>query len=200
MRINSSFCVINRRKRMVKENKDSFDSKSKKTISAFTDQLKKIRTGRASTSILDGLLVNYYGTPTPIPQVGSVSVPEARLIVIQPWDKSVITEIEKAIQKSNLGLNPTSDGNVVRINIPPLTEESRQQIVKDVKGIAEHSRVGIRNLRRDANEALKKALKDHKITEDEEKHALDDIQKATDNYIKEIDSLLEKKEKEVLEI
>jgi ribosome recycling factor len=185
---------------MVKENKDSFDSKSKKTISAFTDQLKKIRTGRASTSILDGLLVNYYGTPTPIPQVGSVSVPEARLIVIQPWDKSVITEIEKAIQKSNLGLNPTSDGNVVRINIPPLTEESRQQIVKEVKGIAEHSKVGIRNLRREANEALKKALKEHKITEDEEKHALDDIQKATDNYIKEIDSLLEKKEKEVLEI
>jgi ribosome recycling factor len=185
---------------MVKENKENFNNKAKKTIQSFSDQLKKIRTGRASASILDGILVNYYGTPTPIPQVGSVTVPEARQIVVQPWDKSVITEIEKAIQKSNLGLNPSADGNVVRINIPPLTEESRLQIVKEVKNIAEHSRVGIRNLRREANEALKKALKEHSITEDDEKHSLDDIQKTTDNYIKEIDSLLEKKEKEVLEI
>jgi len=185
---------------MIKENKANFDVKAKKTIQSFSDQLKKIRTGRASASILDGILVNYYGTPTPIPQIGSVTVPEARLIVIQPWDKTVITEIEKAIQKSNLGLNPSSDGNVVRINIPPLTEESRQQIVKEVKNIAEHSRVSIRNLRRDANEALKKGLKEHQITEDEEKHGLDDIQKSTDNFIKEIDSMLEKKEKEVLEI
>jgi len=185
---------------MVKEIKEGFEQKVKKSILSFSDQLKKIRTGRASASVLDGIMVNYYGTPTPIPQVGSVTVPEARLIVIQPWDKSSIVEIEKAIQKSSLGLNPTSDGNVVRIIIPPLTEETRQQIVKETKGIAEHSRVAIRNLRRDANDALKKALKDHKITEDEEKGALDDIQKKTDNFIKEIDTMLEKKEKEVLEI
>jgi ribosome recycling factor len=185
---------------MVKENKAGFELKAKKSIQTFAEQLKKIRTGRASTSVLDGVLVNYYGTPTPIPQVGSVNVPEARLIVVQPWDKSLINEIEKAIQKSGLGLNPTSDGNVVRIIIPPLTEETRQQIVKEVKAFAEHARVSVRNLRRDSNETLKKGLKDHAITEDEEKHALDDIQKLTDGYIKEIDTMVEKKEKEVLEI
>ena len=185
---------------MIEENKVNFESKSKKTISNFVDQLKKIRTGRASTSVLDGIMVNYYGTPTPISQVGSITIPEARMIVIQPWDKSIIVEIEKAIQKSSLGFNPTNDGNVIRISIPALTEETRKQIVKDVKNIAEHARVSIRNLRRDANDHLKKALKDHDITEDEEKHALDSIQKSTDNYIKEIDAILEKKEKEILEI
>ena len=185
---------------MIEENKVNFESKSKKTISNFVDQLKKIRTGRASASVLDGIMVNYYGTPTPISQVGSITIPEARMIVIQPWDKSIIVEIEKAIQKSSLGFNPTNDGNVIRISIPALTEETRKQIVKDVKNIAEHARVSIRNLRRDANDHLKKALKDHDITEDEEKHALDSIQKSTDNYIKEIDAILEKKEKEILEI
>ena len=185
---------------MVEENKKSFDSKAKKSIENFTDQLKKIRTGRASASVLDGVMVNYYGTPTPLNQVGSVSVPEARMIVIQPWDKSMIAEIERAIQKAGLGFNPSSDGNVVRIAIPPLTEETRKQIVKEVKDIAEHARVSIRNLRRDANEHLKKALKSHEISEDDEKHALDEIQKDTDNFIKEIDTILEKKEKEILEI
>ena len=185
---------------MIEENKVNFESKSKKSISNFIDQLKKIRTGRASASVLDGIMVNYYGSPTPISQVGSITIPEARMIVIQPWDKSIITEIEKAIQKSSLGFNPTNDGNVIRIAIPALTEETRKQIVKDVKNIAEHARVSIRNLRRDANDHLKKALKDHDITEDEERHALDEIQKLTDNYIKEIDEILEKKEKEILEI
>lgn len=185
---------------MVQDNKKQFDEKSKKTISNFVDQLKKIRTGRASVSILDGVTVNYYGTPTPIAQCASLTVPEARLIVIQPWDKSIIAEIEKSIQKAGLGLNPANDGNVIRLQIPPLTEETRKEIVKDAKGLAEHARISIRNLRREANEHLKKGLKDHEITEDQEKHGLDDIQKSTDNYIKEVDMILEKKEKEIIEI
>lgn len=185
---------------MVEENKKSFDSKAKKSIENFVDQLKKIRTGRASASVLDGVMVNYYGTPTPLNQVGSVSVPEARMIVVQPWDKSMIAEVERAIQKAGLGFNPSSDGNVVRIAIPALTEETRKQIVKDAKDIAEHARISIRNLRRDANDHLKKALKNHEISEDDEKHALDEIQRDTDNFIKEIDVILEKKEKEILEI
>lgn len=185
---------------MIEDNKVSFETKTQKSIAAFTDQLKKIRTGRASSSILDGVMVNYYGTPTPISQIGSITIPEARLIVIQPWDKSIIIDIEKAIQKSSLGFNPTNDGNVIRIAIPALTEETRKQLVKDAKNIAEHTRVSIRNLRRDANENLKKLLKDHQIAEDQEKHALDEIQKLTDKYIKDIDIILEKKEKEILEI
>ena len=185
---------------MIEENKVNFETKSKKSISNFIDQLKKIRTGRASASVLDGIMVNYCGSPTPISQVGSITIPEARMIVIQPWDKSIIAEIEKPIQKSSLGFNPTNDGNVIRISIPALTEETRKQIVKDVKNIAEHARVSIRNLRRDANDHLKKALKEHEITEDDERHALDEIQKSTDNFIKEIDTILEKKEKEILEI
>jgi ribosome recycling factor len=186
--------------KMVKENFEKFKDKAKKTILAYSDQLKKIRTGRASTSILDSVMVNYYGTLTPVNQVASITVPEAKLIVIQPWDKSIIVEIEKAIQKASLGINPSNDGNVVRLNIPPLTEESRKEIVKDIKGTTELARVGIRNIRRDANENLKKALKDHEITEDEEKHALDDIQKNTDIFIKELDTIFEKKEKEILEV
>jgi ribosome recycling factor len=185
---------------MVQENKKQFDEKSKKTISGFVDQLKKIRTGRASASLLDSVMVNYYGTPTPIAQTASITVPEARLIVVQPWDKSIIAEIERSIQKASLGINPSNDGNVIRLQIPPLTEETRKEIVKDAKGQAEHARISIRNLRRDANEHLKKALKDHQITEDQEKQGLDDIQKATDNYIKELDSILDRKEKEILEI
>src|SRR4030042_3700423 len=140
---------------MIEDNKVSFETKTQKSITAFTDQLKKIRTGRASSSILDGVMVNYYGTPTPISQVGSITIPEARLIVIQPWDKSIIVDIEKAIQKSSLGFNPTNDGNVIRIEIPALTEETRKQLVKDAKNIAEHSRVSIRNLRREANDSIK---------------------------------------------
>lgn len=185
---------------MVEENKRQFDEKTKKTISNFVDQLKKVRTGRASASILDSVKVNYYGNLTPINQCASITIPEARLIVIQPWDKSIIPEIEKSIQKASLGLNPSSDGNVIRLAIPPLTEETRKEIVKDAKVMGEYARVSIRNLRRDANDHLKKALKDHDITEDEEKDGLDDIQKTTDDFIKEIDSILEKKEKEILEI
>jgi len=185
---------------MIKENKEKFESRSKKSIDTFIDSLKKIRTGRANTSILDNIKVDYYGTPTPISQVASINIPEARMIVIQPWDKSMIKAIEKAIQQAELGFNPSNDGNVIRIIVPALTEETRKDIVKDVKNIAEQAKISIRNLRRDANDNLKKALKNHEITEDEERKALDEIQKSTDDYIKEIDDLLHKKEKEIMEI
>ena len=185
---------------MVEENKANFKEKVQKSIVNFIDQLKKIRTGRASGSVLDSVMVNYYGTPTPISQVGSITIPEARMIVVHPWDKSMIIEIEKAIQKAGLGFNPTSDGNVIRIVIPALTEDTRKQIVKDAKNIAEHAKITIRNLRRDANDHLKKTLKNHEIAEDQERDGLDDIQKLTDDFIKEIDTILEKKEKEILEI
>ncbi|HOF02127.1 MAG TPA: ribosome recycling factor [Spirochaetota bacterium] len=180
--------------------KESFDDKAKKSIASFQEQLKKIRTGRASAAILDGVMVDYYGTPTPIDQTASISIPEARLILIQPWDKTTIKNIEKAIQKAELGFNPSNDGNVIRIVIPPLTEETRLELVKNAKAVGEQARVSIRNLRRESNESLKKYLKDRAITEDQEKQGLDDIQKSTDDYIKEINSILEKKEKEILEI
>src|SRR4030042_6174446 len=185
---------------MIKDNKEKFEQKSSKTISAFQDSLKKIRTGRASSSILDNIAVDYYGNNTPLNQVASITVPEARMIIVQPWDKSMLPAIEKEIKKSDLGLNPSNDGNVIRIIIPALTEENRNELLKEAKKTAELSRVGIRNLRREANDLLKNALKDHKITEDEERNALDDIQKLTDKYIKDIDNILEKKEKEILEV
>lgn len=185
---------------MLNSVKDSFNDKAKKSIASFQEQLKKIRTGRASAAALDNVMVDYYGTPTPIAQTASISIPEARLILIQPWDKTSIKNIEKAIQKAELGFNPSNDGNVIRIVIPPLTEETRLELVKNAKIVGEQARISIRNLRRDSNESLKKHLKDHEITEDQEKQGLDDIQKSTDNYIKEINLILEKKEKEILEI
>ncbi len=185
---------------MINEIKSSFEDKAKKSIASFTDHLKKLRTGRATVNLLDAVTVDYYGAQTPLSQVASLSVPDARTILIQPWDKNTIKNIEKGIQNAKLGYNPMSDGNVVRVSIPPLTEETRKDIVKDAKNVAEQSRISVRNLRRDANEAAKKALKEHKITEDQEKQSLDDIQKLTDNYIKEINTILEKKEKEILEI
>lgn len=185
---------------MIAENKKNFVEKSKKSISLFKEKLKKIRTGRASASLFDGVMVDYYGTPTPISQVASINIPEARMIVIQPWDKSMIKAIEKAIQKAELGFNPSSDSNIIRIIVPPLTEETRKDMVKEVKALGEQAKISIRNLRRDANDQLKKSLKSHDLTEDEERSALDDTQKLTDDFIKEIDSILENKEKEILEI
>ncbi len=185
---------------MLDEIKKNFQEKAKKSIHSFQEELKHLRTGRATANMLDPILVDYYGTPTPLAQVASISVPEARLILIQPWDKGMIKNIEKAIQKSELGYNPSSDGVVVRVLIPALTEETRKNIVKDAKAVAEHARVSIRNLRRDANEHSKKSLKDGKISEDQEKQLLDEIQKMTDEYTKEINTLLEKKEKDLLEI
>lgn len=170
-----------------------------KTIAALKEEYKTLRTGRASASIFDRVRVDYYGTPTPLNQVSTISVPEARSIVIQPFDKSLIGEIEKAIQKSELGLNPSNDGKVIRISIPPLTAERRKELVKQAKATAENSRVAIRNIRRDGNDDLKKQQKEGILTEDGLKTAETDLQKATDKYIQEINKILEDKEKEIME-
>lgn len=170
-----------------------------KTIAALKDEFKALRTGRASASIFDRVKVDYYGTPTPLNQVSTISVPEARSIVIQPFDKSLIGEIEKAIQKSELGLNPSNDGKVIRISIPPLTADRRKELVKQAKATAENSRVAIRNIRRDGNDDLKKQQKDGVITEDELKTDEADLQKSTDKYIQDINKILEEKEKEIME-
>ncbi len=164
------------------------------------DDFNTIRTGRASSALFDKIKIEYYGQPTPINQVATVSIPEARLVVIQPWDKSVLDDIEKAIQKSELSLNPNNDGKVIRINIPPLTEERRKEYVKMAKNMAEQARVAIRNIRRDANEDLKKQEKSSDITEDDLKRGMDEIQKMTDDFIKKIDDALEEKEKEIMEV
>ncbi|MBR6566412.1 MAG: ribosome recycling factor [Spirochaetaceae bacterium] len=170
-----------------------------KTIAALRDEFKALRTGRASASIFDRVRVDYYGTPTPLNQVSTISVPEARSIVIQPFDKGLIGEIEKAIQKSELGLNPSNDGKVIRISIPPLTAERRKELVKQAKATAENSRVAIRNIRRDGNDELKKQQKDGSITEDDLKAGEADLQKSTDKYIQDINRILEEKEKEIME-
>jgi ribosome recycling factor len=163
-------------------------------------ELNAIRTGRASLSILDGLTVDYYETPTPINQVATLTIPDPTMIVAQPWDVSLIPKIEKAIRSSDLGLNPTNDGKVVRVPIPPLTEERRKQLAKKVHEIAEHHRTAIRLERREANEAFKRLLKDKAISEDDEKRGLDQVQKSTDQHIKMIDEVARHKEEEILKI
>jgi ribosome recycling factor len=176
------------------------EEKMKKSLAALQDDFNTIRTGRASASLFDKIQVEYYGQKTPLNQVATISIPEARLVVIQPWDKSLLSELEKAIQTSELSVNPNNDGKVIRINIPPLTEERRKEYVKIAKNMAEQSRVAIRNIRRDANDDLKKQQKSGDITEDDEKRMTDDIQKLTDTYIEKINNLLEKKENEILEV
>jgi ribosome recycling factor len=160
----------------------------------------RVRTGRASLAILDGVRVNYYGAPTPLAQVASLSVPDARTILIQPWDSKVLGEIEKAIQKSDLGLTPLNDGKVVRINIPPLTEERRKELVKVIKRMEEECKVALRNLRREANEQLKTAKKDKQISEDDQFKSQDEVQKLIDKLIQKAEEIVKAKEKEVLEI
>ncbi len=171
-----------------------------KAIDALKRDLGKVRTGRASVSILDGIRVDYYGTPTPLNQVASLNVPDPRLITIKPWEKSLIPEIEKTIRSAQLGLNPSSDGEIVRLPMPPLTEERRRDLVKMVKKMAEEAKVALRNARRDANEMLKDFLKDKAITEDEEKAGLKKVQDATDGAVTKVDDLVAKKEKEIMEI
>jgi len=171
-----------------------------KAIDAFKRDLGKVRTGRANVAILDGLRVDYYGTPTPLNQVASVNAPDPRLITIKPWEKSLIPEIEKVIRSSQLGLNPSSDGEIVRLPMPPLTGERRNDLVKMIKKMAEEAKVALRNARRDANEMLKAFLKDKDITEDEEKNGLKKVQEATDGAVTKVDELVAKKEKEVMEI
>ena len=172
----------------------------KGTIEATKKELASVRTGRASASILDRVVVEYYGTPTPLKQLANISVPEARMIIVQPWDKSALSAVEKAIQKADLGLNPVNDGSIIRLPVPQLTEERRKELVKVVKKEAEEKRVVIRNLRRDGNEKVKALEKDGHLSEDEVKRGLDEIQKLTDRYIVEIDKLLEHKEKEIMEV
>ncbi len=174
-------------------------SRMEKAITDMQHEMASIRTGRASVSILDNVRVDYYGTPTPVNQVANLHVPEPALITIQPWDVSQIGVIEKAIRTSDLGLNPSNDGKVIRVPIPPLTEERRRDIVKHVHHVAEGHRVALRNIRRDANEQFKKLLKEKTISEDDERRALDEMQKMTDGYIAKIDGTSKGKEKELLE-
>jgi len=172
----------------------------KRQIQALEKSFSKVRTGRASLSLLDGIKVEYYGTPTPLNQVASLSVPESQLIVIAPWDVTVIGAVEKAIQKSELGLTPSNDGKVIRITIPPLTGERRKELVKVVKKMAEECRVKIRNARRDVNNDLKDLKKEGDLSEDELFRTQDDVQKITDEYIKKTDQVLAAKEEEIMEI
>jgi ribosome recycling factor len=177
-----------------------FKEEMEKTISSLDKSFSRVRTGRASVSLLDGIKVDYYGTPTPIAQMATLSVPESRLIVIAPWDATAIGAIEKGIQKSDLGLMPSTDGKVIRISIPQLTEERRKELVKVVKKMAEEGKVKLRNERRDANEKMKDLKKNNKITEDELFSAQDEVQKLTDQYIEKTDKILAVKEKEIMEI
>jgi ribosome recycling factor len=171
-----------------------------KAIQAYTRELASVRAGRASASLLDRITVDYYGAPTPVNQLAGISVPEARLLVIQPYDKSILGEIEKAILKSDLGLNPSNDGSIIRIMIPQLTEERRKDLVKVVKKASEEAKIAIRNIRRDANDELKKLEKNGEITEDAQRGYSDDIQKLTDDNIAKIDQITKDKEKEILEV
>ena len=184
----------------IKDVEASLKAKMEKALSDLQHEMASIRTGRASLGILDHIRVDYYGTPTPLNQVANLHVPEPSLITIQPWDVSQIGPIEKAIRTSDLGLNPSNDGKVIRLPIPPLTEERRKELVKKLHGAAEHHRVAIRNIRRDGNEAVKKLLKEKKVTEDDEKKAFDEIQKVTDAYMLKLDQAAKTKEKEILEI
>ncbi len=185
---------------MIDEVKEEAKEKMGKSINSLKSELKKIRTGRASLSLLDDIKVEYYGTMTPLNQLATLSVPESRLITIQPWDVSSVNSIEKAILKSNLCLTPSNDGKIIRINIPPLTEERRKDIVKQVNKMCEDYRVAIRNIRRDANDMLKQLKKDGDASEDDVFKAQEDVQKLTDEHINQVDDIYKEKEKEILEL
>lgn len=176
------------------------EANMKKTIESCSEELTGIRAGRANPSLLDRVTVEYYGTYTPLNQIANISVPEPRMIVVQPWDATIINDIEKAIMKSDLGINPSNDGKVIRLSVPQLTEERRVELTKLVKKTGENSKVALRNQRRDANDTIKKMAKANEITEDEEKQAEVKVQEITDKYVKEIDKLIEEKEKEVMEV
>jgi len=176
------------------------EAKMEKTLSSLKAEFNKVRTGRASLALFDDIRVDYYGTPTPLNQMATLSVPEPRLITIQPWDTSVIGEIEKAILKSELGVTPASDGKIIRITIPRLTEERRKELVKVVKKMAEGTKVAVRNIRREANDQLKGLEKDKKISQDQLRQWMDKVQASTDKFIKKVDEVLATKEKEILEI
>ncbi|MDU1642752.1 MAG: ribosome recycling factor [Peptoniphilus harei] len=185
---------------MISDLKKNTESRMSKSVDSLTESLQSIRAGRANTSLLDKIYVDYYGQQSPLNQVASLSAPEARLLAIQPWDATLIPEIEKAIQKSDLGITPSNDGKVIRLVIPQLTEERRKDLTKLVGKYAEEAKVSIRNIRRDAMEDIKKAEKAKEISEDDRKTYEEDIQKLTDKYIKDIDGVAEEKEKELMEI
>src|SRR5947207_8352357 len=186
--------------RTVKEIEANARTRMEKAVGDLLHDMASIRTGRASIGILDNIRVDYYGTPTPLNQLGNLHVPEPSMITVQPWDVSQIRAIEKAIRAGNLGLNPSNDGKLIRIPIPPLTEDRRKDLVKQLHGVAEDHRVAIRNIRRDGNEAVKKLLKDKSITEDDDRRAHDEIQKMTNDYMGKLDQAAKAKEKEILEI
>lgn len=180
--------------------KKNAEQKMQKSIETLRADLAKVRTGRAHVGILDHIQVDYYGNPTQINQVANVTLIDARTIGVQPWEKKMVAVVEKAIRESDLGLNPSTQGDMIRVPTPPLTEERRKEIVKLVKGEGEDSKVAIRNIRRDANEALKKLLKDKACSEDDERRAQDDVQKLTDKFVTEVDKLITEKEKELLTV
>ncbi len=171
-----------------------------KAVADFQTNLAATRTGRASVHLLDAVKIDYYGTHTPITQLAQVSTPEAQMILIQPWDPSVIAEIEKTLRSSDLGLNPQSDGKLIRVPIPPMTEERRREVVKHVNKVLEEHRTAVRNIRRDGNEAVKKLAKEKKVGEDEEKRALEEVQKLTDDEIKKMEEMSERKEAEIMQV
>ncbi|MBO8167762.1 MAG: ribosome recycling factor [Thermoanaerobacteraceae bacterium] len=179
---------------------DDAEKRMSNAVDILKEEMKSLRAGRANPSLLDKVQVEYYGVPTPLNQVANISAPEPRMLLIQPWDKNVIGDIEKAILKSDLGLNPTNDGNVIRINIPQLTQERRQELVKIVKKSGEDTKVSIRNVRRDANDQLKKKEKNGEISEDELRRYQEDVQELTDKYIKKVDEIIEHKEAEIMEV
>ena len=177
-----------------------FEEKMQKSIESLEREYNSIRAGRANPHVLDKIKVDYYGTPTPLQQVGNISVPEARMIVIQPWEASILKDIEKALLMSDLGLTPTNDGKMIRLVFPELTEERRKELVKDVKKKGENAKVAVRNIRRDAMDAIKKKGKEDGISEDEIKEYQDDVQKSTDKYVAKIDAAVEEKSKEILTV
>lgn len=185
---------------MISELKKNTEQKMQKSVEALKANLGKVRTGRAHTGLLDHVTVDYYGNPTPINQVANVTLIDTRTIGVQPWEKPMIQKVEKAIRDSDLGLNPSTVGDVVRVPMPMLTEERRKDLIKVVRSEAEESRIAVRNLRRDANNSLKEGVKSKEISEDDERRATDDVQKLTDRYIAEVDKLLAQKEQELMQI
>jgi ribosome recycling factor len=184
----------------LKELSNDLKRRMDQAVAAFQSNLSSVRTGRASVHMLDHVKVDYYGAPTPISQLAQVSAPEAQLILIQPWDPTIVKEIEKALQTSDLGFNPQSDGKVIRLPVPPMTEERRRDVVKHLNRVLEEQRTAVRNVRRDGNDALKKLAKDKKISEDDEKRAMEEVQKMTDEEIRRMEEMSRRKEAEVMQV
>ncbi|HEY2970004.1 MAG TPA: ribosome recycling factor [Casimicrobiaceae bacterium] len=185
---------------MIAELKKSAEQKMQKSVDALKHDYQKVRTGRAHTGLLDHIQVDYYGSTMPINQVANVTLADARTIAVQPWEKKMVQVVEKAIRDSDLGLNPATSGDLIRVPMPPLTEDRRKELIKVVRHEAENARIAVRNIRRDTNEHLKKLLKDHQVSEDDERHAQVDVQKLTDRYITEIDKVLQGKEADLLAV